>query len=266
MMLGWTLGGYPSPNLEALSACREAMLNSDVGRPEDLMVETALEILARRRAGESEWRELRKVWGEISRAFSEFPYHIGVVYSGPQQLGPANLLYEKNTGYRATMVGFPYDDLDSWRSIYPAEAFIRQFETIADGFRSAIDKLRRLPARKMSAGQRDALTSELRVGEACELHFRSVANQARFVRTRRALSSAKNATDAASQIADLESLLRTEAELAERLHTLQCADSRIGFEASNQYYYVPADLAEKVLNCDDLLRRWLPAERAKWKL
>jgi len=35
-------------------------------------------------------------------------------------------------------------------------------------------------------------------------------------------------------------------------------DSRIGFEASNQYYYVPVDLMEKVLNCRDLLARTIP--------
>ena len=40
--------------------------------------------------------------------------------------------------------------------------------------------------------------------------------------------------------------------------------SRIGFEASNQYYYVPVDLAEKILNCRDLLDRWLPAEKKRW--
>ena len=49
--------------------------------------------------------------------------------------------------------------------------------------------------------------------------------------------------------------------LAERLvHATKWAkqqketrDSRIGFEASNQYYYVPLDLVEKVINCHDLL-------------
>ena len=48
---------------------------------------------------------------------------------------------------------------------------------------------------------------------------------------------------------------------ARRLHSLQSRDSRLGFEASNQYYYVPVDLAEKVINCHDLLTRWLPAQR-----
>jgi len=46
------------------------------------------------------------------------------------------------------------------------------------------------------------------------------------------------------------------------------ADSRIGFEASNQYYYIPLDLAEKIVNCDQLLTRVVaratrPLERPK---
>jgi hypothetical protein len=44
---------------------------------------------------------------------------------------------------------------------------------------------------------------------------------------------------------------------------LQTHDSRFGFEASNHYFYVPMDLAEKILCCRDLLDRWLPAEREK---
>ena len=38
----------------------------------------------------------------------------------------------------------------------------------------------------------------------------------------------------------------------------------MGFEASNHYYYVPLDLVEKMLNCRDLLGRWLPAQRTRW--
>ena len=48
-------------------------------------------------------------------------------------------------------------------------------------------------------------------------------------------------------------------------HAIQSRDSRIGFEASNQYYYVPLDLVEKVVNCRDLRDRWLPAQRTKGK-
>ena len=60
----------------------------------------------------------------------------------------------------------------------------------------------------------------------------------------------------------LERVVQQELTLSKRLYAIQSRDSRIGFEASNQYYYVPADLVEKVLNCRDLLDRWLPSERA----
>jgi hypothetical protein len=44
-----------------------------------------------------------------------------LIYVSPVQLGPANLLYPKRTGWRATMTGIPYDDLDSWRGPYQDE-------------------------------------------------------------------------------------------------------------------------------------------------
>ena len=53
-----------------------------------------------------------------------------------------------------------------------------------------------------------------------------------------------------------------EIELAQRLFTLTRQDSRIGFEASNHYYYLPLDLVEKVIDCTYILEDWLP-RRAK---
>ena len=55
--------------------------------------------------------------------------------------------------------------------------------------------------------------------------------------------------------------LRNELALAKRLFVIQSRDSRIGFEATNHYFYVPADLIEKILICRDLLDRWLPGLR-----
>ena len=63
----------------------------------------------------------------------------------------------------------------------------------------------------------------------------------------------------------MDRLLAAEIAAALELLELQKRDSRLGFEASNQYYYVPMDLAEKVLNCRDLAERWLPAQRARFK-
>jgi hypothetical protein len=48
--------------------------------------------------------------------------------------------------------------------------------------------------------------------------------------------------------AAMQRLSQAEAALTMRLHALQSHDSRIGFEASNQYDYTPHDLGEKVFN------------------
>ena len=96
------------------------------------------------------------------------------------------------------------------------------------------------------------------MAEAAAIHFRSSANQARFVMARQAVASAKTAEAAAPHRAAMEKVLQDEIVLARRLHAIQSRDSRIGFEASNQYYYVPVDLMEKVLNCHDLLARTPP--------
>jgi len=250
VMLGWTLGGYPSPNIEVADD-----LLSHQGRS----IDGALQATARRRFGEKHAPKMLKTWHEVSVAFSEFPYHIGVVYNGPMQLGPANLLWEKPTSYRASMVGFPYDDLAQWRSIYPVDVFIAQMEKVASGFAGALHKWTKdsHPAE---------VRRELNVIEAAAFHFQSTANQARFVQSRDNLNKAKHAGEASPQISTLAKVLTEEITLAKQLHEIQSRDSRIGFEASNQYYYVPVDLMEKVLNCRDLLDRWLPAQRAKWNI
>jgi hypothetical protein len=110
--------------------------------------------------------------------------------------------------------------------------------------------------------EQHAFSQELNVAEAAAIHFRSTANQCRFVQARHDLAEAKTSGEAEMPLKNVKALIENEMELARRLYSIQMRDSRIGFEASNQYYYVPMDLAEKVLNCDDLLNRWLP-ERQK---
>ena len=250
LMLGWTLGGFPSPNLEAVSetlACGSA--------------DEGMRRVAERRFGSPAAASVVAAWRGFSAAFSEFPFNVGVLYSGPQQLGPANLLWGASTGYHASMVGFPYDDLDAWRAIYPPEVFAGQMEKAAEGFETALERLRTDAAKVeqlSTPAQRSALAGECRVAEAAAIHFRSVANQARFVLARRALGSSKVPAASGPQIAILERVLKDEISLARRLHRIQSEDSRIGFEASNHYFYVPGDLAEKILNCRDLLAHWLP--------
>ncbi|MEO7677102.1 MAG: hypothetical protein ABIV39_10105, partial [Verrucomicrobiota bacterium] len=159
------------------------------------------------------------------------------------------------------MVGFPYDDLDGWRAAYPVEIFAGQFEKIASGFDRAIAGLKSAASEmpNLSRAQRQNYLEELNVAEAAAIHFRSAANQSRFIQARRTLAAASDAKQSRPALHLLETTLQNEMALAKKLHALQQRDSRIGFEASNQYYYVPNDLAEKVLNCHDLRSRWLPA-------
>ena len=223
ILLGWTLGGYPSPNVEVVS---------------EISSGGSLESFAAKRHGPHAAVAL-DFWRECSAAFREFPYHIGVVYQAPLQMGPANPLWPRPTNYKSCMVGIPYDDLKSWCSIYPPEIFAAQLEKVTAGFEAAVQNVR-----AAVAAPSPALAEEMLFAEAAAIHFASVANQSRAV-------MARDAKDhpALARLADAE------ATLAIRLHALQCRDSRIGFEASNQYYYIPLDLVEKAINC-----RWIAAQ------
>jgi hypothetical protein len=224
----------------------------------------ALHAVAARRFGAAVASDVVEGWQEMSAAFARFPFHIGLVYNAPHHVGPANLLWEAPTGYRATMVGIPYDDLDRWRAVYPPEVFVRQFELVAAGFAAGAERLSVLAYRaEATAAQCLALRREADVAAAVAISYQSTANQAGFVLARNGLASTASPHEALTAIELLETTLRNEIALAQRLYEIQARDSRIGFEATNQYYYVPSDLAEKILNCRDLLDRWLPAERAR---
>lgn len=256
LMLGWTLGGYPSPNLEVVA---EIGQSTGVVDPA-----AALLAVAQRRFGAALAPQVVAAWHAYSAAFREFPFHIGLVYTAPMQQGPANLLWERPTGYQATMVGFPYDDLDTWRAVYPAEVYQAQFDRVADGFETATARLRTTEPGRASVREIQAFKEEADLGEAAAIHFRSVANQARFVLARRALATAKTADEAREPLNTLAQVLTSEIALARSLYALQGRDSRLGFEASNQYAYVPIDLLEKIVCCRDLQDRWLPAQRARF--
>ena len=88
---------------------------------------------------------------------------------------------------------------------------------------------------------------------AAYLHFQSVANQVRFVQARDALADTAHRLsedDRRRRREQIRQIAADERALARELFTLTRLDSRIGFEASNQYVYLPLDLVEKTINCD----------------
>lgn len=242
LMLSWTLGGWPSPNLEVVNEIGRKTNNEKPLTPEE-----AMQRVAERRFGADAAADVVDAWHTMSVAFSEFPYDGGVVYNAPLQVGPANLLWPEPTGYHATMVGIPYDDLDRWRSLYPPEIFIQQLRKVADGFDAGTKKLRGLTHTQPDSPEKNTLREEANLAEAAAIHFHSVANQSEYVMLRNQQIDSQDHTD------QLDAIIQQELELAKRLYVLQRNDSRIGFEATNHYFYTPADLVEKMLNCMFLL-------------
>jgi hypothetical protein len=228
LMLGWTPGGSPSPNLD---------LVAEFTRTPRPNVAEALSAVARRRYGDSAAGGVVEAWNLLSDAYLEFPFDLTVCYFGPQSLGPANLLYAERTGLPATMCTFPFDDLEGWRGPYSEETFLAQFEKLARLWQLGVDRLERLRQEHSSA----AVEDEWRIAEAAQIYFLSTANQIRFIRARDRNPEA------------CPPILQEEILLARRLFDLVAQDSRIGFEATNHYGFTRFDLVEKILSCRQIL-------------
>jgi hypothetical protein len=241
LMLSWTVGGYPSPNFDAA----QAFYVCPAPDPGD-----ALRQVAERRYGKEAAPEILHAWETFSRAFEEFPYGVAI-YTIPTQHGPANPLRLHATDYKAGMILFPYDDYEGWAGPYPLEIVEAQFAKMAamwePGLESFRHALRQVPSHQQAAAQKD-----LGVAETCHLHFRSVANQLRFYLLRAKWESASNQNRAL--VAGLMiKIAEDEMRLARRQYDVSRKDSTIAYEASNHYYYRPLDLAEKVLNCQQVI-------------
>jgi hypothetical protein len=244
MMLTWSLGGYPSPNLQ---------LAERFSRAPTPTVDEALDELARARFGPKAAPHARRAWTAFSKAFQEYPYSIAGLYHGPMQLGPANLLYPRRTGWRSTMVGFPYDDLPSWCPPYPPAVFAAQWEEVAAGWEQGLQELR-LAVEKTPADLRVAADEELVFARAAQLYFRSAGNQTRFIMARDALAgSVLAAPERTKQTAEPRRLVAEELATAREMYALVRDNSCIGFEAASQYFYLPLDLVEKAVACQLML-------------
>lgn len=226
LMLGWSLGGWPSANLEVVA---------EMGRVPKPTVRDAMLTVATRRFGAAAAEGVVAGWERLGEAFAEFPMDITVLYAGPQCMGPANLLFAKPSGFAATMITFPYDDLNKWRGPYSEATFQSQFEKLARRWDEGVAILNEVRVKHPSVEE------EWRLAAACACCFHSTANQIRFVRIR------KRKPDEAMAI------LRDEIRLAREMFDLVRVDSRIGFEATMQYSFARFDLAEKILNCRHLL-------------
>lgn len=222
LMLSWTLGGCPSPNLKIASDALEdpseeryrAFLRAEYGAYAE-SVEQAARI--------------------FSDAFREFPFHINTLYNGPQNAGPSTLLYKEPTGFRSTMTGYAFDDLDAWRSIYPRDVFVGQLRLLSEKWREGLALVESMPENDFK---------ETAYGGY--VLFRSSYLQSHFIALR----------DGGASAAELLPIVKEERELALLMYSLMQKNARFGYEAANHYYFSKAQLLEKVLCCDGLIRRY----------
>ena len=243
-MLSWSLGGYPSPNLELVKYIQD--------HPTRNIAQSLLEI-AIKRYGKKSAPDVVKAWNTFSAAFTEFPYGLGIYYA-PMNYGASNPFYIEPTRKKATMIGFPFDDLEKWRGIYPAQVLADQFEKLAIGwekglpyFKKAIDNAK-LPNQKVNA------IEDHRFATAAWIHFKSTANQIRFTMARDTLLTESLGPKEVKEIRKtIKDVTMGEKQLAMKMYKISKEDSRIGYEASNHYYYFPLDFVEKVINCEFII-------------
>ena len=228
VMMSWSVGGYPSVNLAVFKR-----IMSDHG--------TSLDDLAAEFYGERSGAKVREAWKVFSEGFSEYPHDISTLYNGPQQVGPANLFYPEPTGWKATMVGFPYDDLQTWRSIYPTDVYIDQNRKVAEGFERGAGILAAALEEETDPAVRSLIETDLRRAKGICCHFRSIVNQASFV-------LARDSGDKEAVTKAVEDELANVREFI----PLAAADPTFGYESSNHYFYVRQDLLEKIINLNSI--------------
>lgn len=229
IQLSWTLGGWPSDNLRIASSY---FFDEEVPF-------TYEEQLAAAYGRYSE--AVKKAVHCFCEAFSFFPFHIDMLYLGPQNAGPANLLYEKPTGLNATMTCFAYDDLEHWRSIYPRETFLDLMKNLSEKWNEGIDIVKDMPVCEFTD-----------VAKVCGALFEASYDVACFAAERETMM--KDPGDEACR-KRMKKLIARERDLAVETYRIMRRRPSIGYEAANHYYFSQASMLEKVVNCEYLLKK-----------
>lgn len=219
LMLSWTLGGCPSINFKVATECFKNPSEDEYYKL--LEEEYGKDADVIKRAAE-----------KFSEAFREFPFQLDTVYLGPHNSGPSNLLHLKPSGFKPTMTCYAYDDLDEWRTIYPREIFREQFRKLSDKWREGLAEL--------DAMEDNEFKQAAYTGYAL---FYSSYLQIDFLMNR----------DNGNNNAMLE-IAKKERKVAYDTYQLMLKNATIGYEAANHYYFNKGMLAEKVLNCDYIIK------------
>jgi hypothetical protein len=226
-MLSWTLGAWPSVNW---LVAREYF---EVDVP---TTDYVLSRVAAARYGQSFVDRARKAWSIFSRAFSQYPYSNGLVYSSVMQQGPAHPIWLEPSGQQPKILN-SYDDL-SWTRPYGSEAIAQAFRRMAAAWAEGVAAFA-----LVATGSGPRAQSDQRIHIAGQLYFESIANQVEIHTMRQKMQNR----------VQLRRLVEDELRIAEEFLPICEADARVGFEASLQYFYLPQDIREKILWCRAVL-------------
>lgn len=240
LMIGWTLGGYPSMNLEVMS--QYYWTNE---QPEESLKSIFGDVTP----------VIKEATATFSRAFQNFPFHIGTLYKGPQHMGPSNPLFEHNSHLWATMTGYPYDDLEQWRSVYPIDVFENQLKLTAEGFKEGLDKLLE-SVTENDLAQNKRLAEFVDIATATYCLFQSSYQQTVYNVTRNAYDEQTDEATRAQMREKIQKLLDMEIEIAMKMYAVMIHNSTIGYEAANHYFFNKYSMMEKILCCEYLKTRF----------
>lgn len=214
LLLTWTQGGYPSPSVSL--ACE-----FDGGFDLDAWYEKNFSDDSVRGAIEL-----------FCKAFRDYPFSVKALYLSPHTLGPANLWDIEPEEKGSTMVCFSYDDVESWVYPYGTDIYLSQMDIVCWFWKEGIELL--------ELAEKNVKTEELlRYANAFYCHYLSDMLQTKFALCKR--KGDKNG---------MVDCLHRENENARRLLSLMRGDARIGYEASNHYFYTERNIIEKILRTE----------------
>lgn len=222
-LLTWTLGGYPSPYLDMVSAFNEGVslndwYNSYFNEDSELA---------------------KKAVKKFCKGMQEYPCDMNSLYYSPETLGPANLWDLSLDGKTSCMVGCAYDKYEDWVGVYGYDVYVSQLDKLLKHFKAGIKILE--SAEKLG----DKLKEILLYAKVCYNHMEASLLQTKYSYLKRNLAQNKN---------EIKKILKLAKDNAERSIYLFEKDCRIAYETSNHYFYNKSNLVEKVVNCNRLLK------------
>ncbi|MCL5019674.1 MAG: hypothetical protein M1426_04255, partial [Patescibacteria group bacterium] len=250
-MESWSVGGYPSINLET---AKEFYWSPDMTPKKAVMRVASI------RYGIDLAGEVSAVWDKLTKSFSDnYPMTNGFIYSSPILWGTARNLYfhPLPKPYGQTRIWNPKDDNQWGDAVFPPEIQIVLLEKMATAWSAGAQELKALFDKTGILNQSE-VQKDLGIIETVAIHFQSSANQTKFNLLRNKLLTAKEATQQKNLLDTIESIVKNEIELAGRHYAIARADSRIGFESATQYFYRCANILEKIANCQYILQNLIP--------